>query len=191
MITKLLPGHETVLLVPAIEIAGQVNLVGTSLVPITAPTTAVLNYWQSVVNETSAHWGAGGNISTALRNDIKLGLDASSADKDRALTATGDAQILTSFKFSATFTAFRDLDPFAKGTFNMAKNLLRAPDVPYVIAHRIGRQNTETFQVGDEIDLYYVWTDNPVPGYTDGGNQTITQTFVSKNVINPAFTLTV
>lgn len=191
-INKIRPGHETVVLVPAVEIAGVPNLAGTtSLVPITAPTTAVLNRWAAITNEGQANFGAGGNVSTALRNDLKLGLDASVADKDRALTATGDAQILTYSKFSAAFTIFRDQLLTALGTFNMAKNLVRAADVPYVIVHRVGRKNTELFQVGDEIDLYYAWTDNPVPGYTADGNQFITQTFVAKNIVNISFTLTV
>lgn len=191
-ISKLLPGNETVLVVPVIEIQGVPFLAGPvigGLVPFTAPTTTLLNYWANIVNEGVTGFGAGGNVSYALRNDLKLNLDASNTDKDRDLTATGDAEILTYFKFSASFTQFRDQSLTALGTFNMAKNLFRAPDVPFAIIHRVSKSNTAPFAIGDEIDMYYAWTDNPVPGYTDGGNQFISQSFVTKNIVNMAYDL--
>jgi hypothetical protein len=190
-VNKLLPGNETILAVPVIEVNGIAYLAGpTSLEPLTAATTATLNYWASVVNEGCTGFGAGGNISAALVNDVKLGLDASATDKDRDLIAVGDTTIATYFKATGSLNIFRDADLTAQGAFNMARNLFRAPDIPYALVQRIGVPQDTPFAVGDDVDIWYFWTDNPVPVYADADNQLVTQNLITKNQVNVAYTLT-
>jgi hypothetical protein len=190
-VDKILPGNETVLLVPAIETAGIPYLVGgAGTAPISLPTTAILNYWQAVTSNGSANFGAGGNVSCALKDDMKLSLTDSSTDKDRTICSVGLAEALTFFNFVADITVFRDQSlNDTTSLFNMTSDLVRAPDIPYVIVHRIGKPSTAVFAVGDEIDLYYAWTDNPVPVHADGGNQQVKQTFIPKNIVNISYVL--
>lgn len=191
-IDKLLAGDkETVLLIPATEINGVPWLYGSTLkAPMSAPTTAILNYWIAVQNNSSANFGAGGNITGALKDDMKLGLADSSTDKDRTINSLGNAEALTFFNFNSDMTIFRNSDPLdLTSTFNLAEDLIRAPDLPYVIAHRVGKQFQTVSVVGDEWDFYYAWTDNPIPGYTDGGNQQVKQAFIPKNLVNISYIL--
>lgn len=187
---KLLPGNETVLLTPAIEVLGIPNFVtATGLVPFNLPTSALLNIWQGVFNNGSTGSGAGGNISCAVKDDMKLDLADSKTDGDRTLCSVGDSQILTSYAFDAEINIFRDEDQAANGVFNMTEDLVLAPDVPYLIVHRIGKPSTTPFAAGQEVDVYYVWTDVSIPGYSDGGNQTVNQKFIPKNVVRIAYVL--
>jgi len=181
----------TVLLVPAIEIAGVPQLIGASgVAPIDAPTTAILNVWQAITSRAASGSGAGGNITAAIKDDMKLSPTDSDTDGDRVINAVGQAAAPTIKHFQAVLNLLRDLDPTdAASVFNLAKDLVRAADIPYIIVHRVGKAASEPFAVGDEINLYYAWTDNAVPGYTDGGNQTLGETFVPKNVRNNAYTL--
>lgn len=190
-VDKLLEGNETVLIVPAVDQGGVPFLAWSGgLVNIAAPTTAALNYWQSVSGNGSTNAGAGGNVSCALKDDLKLSLTDSSTDKDRTICSVGLAEALTFYNFQADFTIFRDQDlTSTTSVFNMAKDLVRAPDIPYIIVHRIGKPSSAVFAVGDEVDLYYAWTDNPVPVYADGGNQQVKQTFIPKNIVNISYTL--
>jgi hypothetical protein len=191
-VDKLLEGNETVLAVPAVETGGVPFLAyGGGLVNIAAPTVAALNYWQAVTSNGSANSGAGGNISCALKDDLKLSLTDSSTDKDRTICSVGQSEALTFYNFVADLTIFRDaVLGDTTSVFNMARDLFRAPDLPYVLVHRIGKPSSAAFAVGDEVDLYYAWTDNPVPVYADGGNQQAKATLIPKNIVNISYTLT-
>ena len=189
---KILPGNETVLVIPVVEVNGVPNLVGDTLVPYDAPTVAVLTMWHAITVNGDTGSGAGGNLSGALKDDLTLGLTDSDTDPDRTINSKGQSEALTFFNFDSEFTIFRDASLSATDSrFNMASDLVRAPDVPYMIAHRIGYDETVVPAIGQEWDFYYSWTDNPVPVYADGGNQAVTQTLVPKNVVLPSHTLTV
>lgn len=191
-VDKLLEGNETVLLTPAVETGGVPFIAhGGGLVNIATPTVAALNYWQAVTSPGSTNAGAGGNISCALKDDLKLSLTDSSTDKDRTICSVGQAEALTFYNFQADLTVFRDLNKAdATSVFNMARDLVRAPDIPYIVVHRIGKPSSAPFAIGDEVDLYYAWTDNPVPVYADGGNQQVKATLIPKNIVNISYTLT-
>jgi hypothetical protein len=187
---KVLPGNETVLLVPAYEVLGVPHLMGATLDPISAPKVATLNRWQAVVAPNSANAGAGGNISCAIRDDLSLGLTDSDTDSDRTICSVGQSEDLTFYNFDAELATFRHEDVNDKtGVFSLAKDLTRAADIPYIIVHRIGYPSTTPFAVGQEVDLYYALTDNPVPEYDDGSNQLVAQTMVPKNLVNIAYAL--
>jgi len=182
MTAKLLPGWETVILAPAYEVNGIPNIItSTGLVPVTSMTSAALNEYQSITSSTATQGGAGGNISSAILNDMKLGLAASDTDKSKTLTSKGDTQTPTLTKFDSEFNILRDASTSATGVYNLAHDLTRAPDAAYVIVHRVagGKDSTEAFASGDEVDMYYVWTDNPVPGYGDAKYQDVGVKFVS------------
>jgi hypothetical protein len=190
IVDKLLPGNETVLLVPAVEVNGVPHLIGDTLVPIEAPTSAVLNEWIVVTVPSHANAGAGGNVSCAIRDDMNLGLTDSDTDSDRTICSVGQSEDPTFYNFDAELTGFVDADVDGDGVYNLFRDLTRAPDIPYVISHRIGYGQTVAAASGQEWDFYYAWTDNPVIGYGDGNNQTTTQNFVPKNIVNVGYELT-
>lgn len=188
---KVIPGDETILLVPVTEINGVVQCIGDSgLVPFTAPTTALLNSWVGLTSPGVAGSSAGGNISQAVVNDLKLEQSDSQTDSTAAVTDTGDSLTPTFYQFSAQLNSFADLNPAdASSIYNLAHNLMRAPDAPYAIVHRVGKTYTEEFAVGDDVTLYYAWTDVPIWGIGDGNMITQDQTFVPKSLINAAYVL--
>jgi hypothetical protein len=185
---KLLAGDkETIVFIPATEIGGIPQLIGDTLVPINAPTVAVINKWLN--NVSTSALANGGNISTAVKDDAKLEQIASDTDKDRTVTSVGQSETPTFYHFDAQLHGFRDASLTATGVFNLFRDLTFAPDVPYIIAHRIGYVHNAVAAVGQDWSFYYGWTDNPIPGYADGGNQTVDQTIVAKNLINVRYTL--
>lgn len=188
MTDKLLPGNETIVLIPATEINGVPQLIGDTIVPLDVPTSAVINKW--LHNVSTSGLANGGNVSCAVKDDAKLEQTTSDTDKDRTICSVGQSETPTFYNFDAQLNGFRDLDQDATGLFNLFRDLVRAPDIPYVLAHRIGYKSTVDAAVGQDWSFYYAWTDNPIPGYADGANQTIGQTFVAKNLVNIRHTLT-
>ena len=189
MAQKLLVGDkDTVLLLPAFEIDGvpQAALPSTgSAIPITAPTVALLNYFISINDpaDVGAHWG--GNITTSIINDWELALTDSSTSSVRTLSSVGNSEELTYYNYSANMNFLRDVSPSDTASeFNLPINLTSAPDVAYLIAHRIGYSRTTATAVGQHWNLYYVWTDHAIPASSDGEYQTVGETFVPKGIIN-------
>lgn len=191
MPSKVLPGNETVLLIPAVELNGVPYAVTPSAeVAISAITSAVLNYYIPVTTNAHANAGHGGNVSCATRDDLALGLTDSDTDDSRTICSIGQAETPTFYNFEADFAFFHDATiASTSSVFEMATDLVRAPDIKYIIAHRIGFRPNVTAAAGQEWDFYYAWTDNPVPEFEDGGKQFRTQSFVPKNLVNIAYTL--
>ena len=152
-------------------------------------------YIQSTFNNTivtltdSSGNVIGGNISGAIRDDMKLGLTGSERSTSRALTSFGKSELLTTFNFQAQLTIFMDGDLVNPSTFKLAKDSTRIPGVPSVIAHRLGVKNTVASTVGEEWDLYFAETGQPIPGYGDGEELTIGLSFVPKNIVNIKYAL--
>jgi hypothetical protein len=187
---KLLLANETVLLLPAVSIAGIPTIyhatTGASA-PISTPTKAILDSW---ISRTDSSGNViGGNISGAIRDDMKLGLTGSERSTSRALTSFGKSELLTTFNFQAQLTIFMDGDLVNPSTFKLAKDSTRIQGVPYVIAHRLGVKNTVASTVGEEWDLYFAETGQPIPGYGDGEELTIGLSFVPKNIVNIKYAL--
>jgi len=176
---------DCVLVIPVINQLGEVSyLSDQGLTPFNAPTSTLLNFWQTVINEAAAHAGGGGNITAAVKDDINLVATASDTDSDRALNASGNSTIATTRKFNATANAFFDANlTDTSSNFNLAKSLFRAPDVEYAFVRRIGSSWTAPFAVGDEVWSFYAATDNPVIAIPDAGNITIGVTTIPKNKI--------
>ena len=191
MSDRLLRANETLLLIPAyVDDAGDVQLIyGGGMAPLSAPTKAALDYWIPVNSSGHANANGGGNISCAVKDDMTLGLTDSNADTDRTLCDEGQTEQLTTKQFDASVTAFRDKDLAANGAYNLANKLTFAPDVPYVIAHRIGVKQTALATVGEMWDFYFVSTDVQIPNYANNANITVTQTFIPKQIVNFAYEL--
>lgn len=195
MAQKMLVGDkDTVLLIPAFEVNGVPRMAlpttATSL-PLDAPTAALLNYYIDALTpgDAGAHWG--GNITCSVIDDWNLALTDSATDDTRTLCSVGQSQDLTFYNYDAVMNFLRDIAPLdATSEFNLPLNLLSAPDVPYVIAHRVGYSHTANAAVGQEWHLYYVWTDHSIPASSDGDNLSIGQTFIPKGLINFKFELT-
>ena len=190
---KLLNGYETLLVVPAVEINGVPWMVTpTGLVDYEAPTAAALNVFQAINQPSDAYASQGGNISCAVLDDMNLGLASSDPSDTNTLCSKGNTEALTFFNFNAEVSVLRDEDIDGDGVFNLARDLFRAPDVAYFLVHRVrgGKDSTETFAAGDEVDIYYVWTDNPVPVFGDGEEQAISMSFIQKSIVNVGYELT-
>jgi hypothetical protein len=186
---KMLVGDkDTVLLIPAFEVNGVPRMALPSTAasqPIDDPTSALLNYWIDVLTpgDTGAHWG--GNITCSVIDDWNLALTDSATDDTRTLCSVGQSQDLTFYNYDAVMNFLRDVDPLdATSEFNLPLNLLIAPDLAYVIAHRVGYGHTENAAVGQEWHFYYVWTDHTIPASSDGDNLALGQTFIPKGLIN-------
>lgn len=184
---KLLAANETVVLIPAYELNGIPQLIGDTTAPMSAPTSAIINKWLN--NYSTATLSSGGNISKAIKDDLKLSQTASDTDKDRAITSFGKAEAPTTYNFQAQFNAFADVDPTAQGFFNLFRDLTFDADIPYVIAQRLGYAYNVAAAAGQEWSFFYAWTDYPIWAYADDTNLAIGETFVPKNLINVRYTL--
>lgn len=189
MAQKMLVGdRDTVLLIPAYTVSGAPLMALPSTasgVPLSAPTAALLNYYIDITTPGDAGSSWGGNITCAILDDMNLAMADSATKNVRTLCSVGESEELTFYNFDAVMNFLRDVDPKASASeFNLPANLTSAPDVPYIIAHRIGYSRTEAAAVGQEWHFYYAWTDNSVPSASDGEYQGITQTFVKKGLIN-------
>jgi hypothetical protein len=188
--SRLILANETVLLIPAFTIAGVPYVAaatGGTPVAMSDVTTSILDSW---ISRTDSSGNViGGNISGAIRDDMKLGLTGSERSTSRALTSFGKSELLTTFNFQAQLTIFMDGDLVNPSTFKLAKDSTRIQGVPYVIAHRLGVKNTVASTVGEEWDLYFAETGQPIPGYGDGEELTIGLSFVPKNIVNIKYAL--
>lgn len=192
MAKKLIPGYETLVLAAAVEVGGEPHIITpTGLVPASAPTAAALNVYQAITTGNPATYAPGGNISCAVIDDLSLGLSSSDTDDTKTICSKGNTETPTFYNFDAEINILRDEDLVAPGLFNLARDLTRAPDVPYLIAHRVkgGKDSSEPFAAGDEVDLYYVWTDNPVPAFGDGENQSTALNLIPKGWVRVGYTL--
>ena len=191
MADRVLRGNETVLLIPAyIDPSGEVYaLYDGGMEPMSAITTDVLDYWIPANTALNPLANGGGNVSCAIKDDMTLGLTDSEADTDRTLCDVGQVEELTTKNFEAQMVGYVDKDLAGNGAYNLFKKLTFAPDVPYVIAHRIGVKQTDLSSVGEMWDLYFAQTDMQIPSYGDNANITVGQTFIPKNVVNFAYEL--
>lgn len=194
MAQKLLVGDkDTVLMIPAFEINGVPQLVlptGGVVVPFTAPTAALLNYWIGVKTpaDAGAHWG--GNVTCAIVDDWSLMMTDSATDNTKTLCSVGQSQALTFYNYDAKMKFLRDINPAdTTSEFNLPRTLTRAPDAQYMIAHRIGYSRTATTAIGQEWNLYYAWTDEPIPASADNAYQTIGEDFIPKGIVNFKYVL--
>lgn len=194
MAQKMLVGDkDTVLLIPAFEISGVPQMAyptSPSPVPIDVPTVALLNYYIDALTpgDAGAHWG--GNVTCAVLDDMKLELKDSATKNTRTLCSVGQAVELTYYNYDAVMNFLRDIDPLdATSEFNLPLNLTSAPDIAYVIAHRVGYSRTADAATGQEWNFYYVFTDHNVPAFGDDDYQAIGQTFVPKGIIHYQYIL--
>ena len=194
MAQKLLVGDkDTVLLIPAFEIDGVPQMAysaSTDPVPLDVPTSALLNAYIPVTTpaDTGSHWG--GNITCAVVDDWNLAFTDSATSDVRTLCSVGQSQDLTFYNYDAVMNFLRDINPAdSNSEFNLPANLISAPDLAYVIAHRIGYSRETAAAVGQEWHFYYAWTDHMIPGTSDNEYQTLGETFIQKGLINFQYTL--
>lgn len=184
---KLLVGDkDCILLLPATEILGIPNVFGaTGLVPFDELEAADYNKYISIVTNASTGWGAGGNVTCAIQDDFTLGSTDPEVDDTKTVCSKGSSGAIKRYNFEAEFSIFRDATiGSTSSVFEMASDLVRAADIPYIIAHRIGYSSDTVAAVGHEWNLYYVFTDNPVDTAGDDEWQMRVQTFVPKNIIS-------
>lgn len=185
-IDRLLRANRTVMLIPLVDGPTEPLLVGATgtTCPFSAPTAAVLTTWVGVVLTSSTGAGNGGNISCALLDDLQLGLADSDTDDELTICSIGNESVPTFYNVDATLTVLRDASMADTGVFNLATQLLNAPDVRYAIFDRLGSSSTTAVTAGDIISLYEVRTDLPVDVKEDRGNLKLTQTPISTGLVN-------
>jgi hypothetical protein len=190
-IDRLLRANRTIMLVPVIDGATEPLLVGTAgtTCPISAPTSAVLDTWRSVITTSATGAGSGGNISCALLDDVTLGLAASDTDTELTVCSIGNEETPTFYNVDAELVALRDKNQADTGVFNLATQLLNAPDVRYAAVDRLGYASTAAFASGQIVSIYEVFTDNPVDVKEDRGNLKIQQNPLPTGVVNTLYTL--
>lgn len=188
---KMLVGDkDTVLLIPAFELLGIPYAANpaapTAPQAINAITSSLLNTFIPITSPgatANAKWG--GNITCAIVDDWKLGQKDSSTKDIKTICSVGQSSELTFYNYDAQMNFLRDLNPAdTTSEFNLAATLTQAPDVPYIVAHRLGKSRTTAAASGEEWNFYYVWTDIPIPTFADGDFQTIGETFISKGLLN-------
>lgn len=187
MVQKLLIGDkDTILLLPALEIDGIPNVFGaTGLVEFDSLAAADYNKYIPIVTNSSSGWGHGGNVTCAIQDDFTLGSTDPEIDDTKTVCSKGSSGAIKRYNFEAEFNIFRDADlTSTTSEFVMASDLVRAPDIPYIIAHRIGYSRDTAAVAGHDWNLYYVHTDNPVDTAGDDEWQMRTQTFIPKNIIS-------
>lgn len=184
MVDRLINETDTILAIPAHEVLGIPHaIMPTGLVPFDALTVAVLNRYAVVTTTSHANAGAGGNVTCAILSDgMTLGLTDSEEDDEKTLCDPGNSVDLTDLNFDADLTGFRDKTPGnADSVFELWRLLTFAPDVPYLLVHRVGYASDVPFAVGQEISVYYALTDLPVDVHADGAKQKIQQVFVPRD----------
>lgn len=188
MAQKMLVGDkDTVILLPAFEINGvpQAAIPTVGALPLDGITAAGLNAFLSATSpdDTNAHWG--GNITCAVIDDWTLALKDSSTKNIKTLCSIGNAEELTYYNYDGTMNFLRDIDPKdATSEFNLPVNLTNAPDVAYIVAHRVGYSRTDAAASGQEWNFYYFWTDFPIPASSDGDYLSVGEAFVPKGLIH-------
>lgn len=179
---------DTVVLLPAHEVLGEPHAVlPTGLVKWDALTSAHINHYAVVTSTGHANAGAGGNVSCAISSDnFTLNHTDSTEDDERDLCEPGNSINLSDLNFDAEMAGFRDASPNATdSTYVLWKNLTFAPDVPYILIHRVGYASDVAFDDPQEIYTYYVHTDLPVNLHDDGSKQKIQQSFIKKGALKP------
>ncbi|MDF2506258.1 MAG: hypothetical protein K0Q52_117 [Microbacterium sp.] len=185
-------GYELLMLVPAVEVNGVPWIVTpTGLVNYETPTVAALNVWHGITKPSDTYASQGGNISCAVLDDLNLGLTDSETDDTKTICSKGNSAALTLYNYDAELNFKRDKDITADSLWNLARDLTRAPDLSYFIVHRVRgeKDSTEPLAIGDEIDLYYVHTDFPVPGYSDDDPIQTQSAFIPKGIVNVGYDL--
>ncbi len=185
--SKTLPGYETLLLIPAVDVNG-VPWIATpdGLVDYETVDSDTLNTYLVITKPSDANAAQGGNISKAVLDDLSLGLTSSDTDSTKNIVSKGNSETPTFYNFNAELNFQRDEDLTADSIENLARDLTRAPDVGYFIAHRVRGQKDwlELAEIGDEWDLYYVLTDVQILGYSDGEAMEAQSSFIPKNIVN-------
>jgi hypothetical protein len=192
MADRLINETDTIVRIPAHEILGvPFAVLPTGLVKYDELTTDDINYYAVVTSPDHTNAGAGGNITCAILSDgLTLGFTDSEEDDEKTLCDPGNSVELTDLNFDDDLTGFRDADKTdATSVFNLWTRLTFAPDVPYLDVHRTDKASDQPFVIGDEIDVFYVWTDLPINVHADGGKQKVQSVAVSKSIALDAYVL--
>lgn len=140
---------------------------------LSAPTVAELNNTSMVFN-----------ITCALTDDSNVGLGDSVTDTSISICSIGNEETPIAFSVEAAFTGFRDEDGDAAGVFNLWRDLVKAPDVPFIIIDRIIGHYSDPYAIGDSVSLYSVSTDYPIDNIADAEMITLTQNFIPDGNVN-------
>lgn len=132
-----------------------------------APTAAELNA-QFAYTPTASQANMVFNISCAILDDYTLNQTDSDTDNTRTICDEGEVSNPTFMNFEASFETLRDESVTDAGLFNMAAELTRAPDRPFVLIKRIGHKASTPFAVGQDVSLFPVLTDYPQDGVDSG-----------------------
>lgn len=99
------------------------------------------------------------NVSCATLDDYTMNQSESDTDDTRTVCDEGEVSNATFMNYEVSLDFLRDESVTDAGIFNMAAELTRAPDRPFIAIKRIGKKQNAAFVVGDHISLFGVDTD--------------------------------
>lgn len=99
---------------------------------------------------------AGINISCAVVRGYTLNPTASDTDDSASICDTGNVANRLYDNYEGSLTMFRDADGGTSTTsiYNIAFGLFKNPDSRFWVVRRLGKRNTVTATVGDEVELF-------------------------------------
>jgi hypothetical protein len=153
-----------------------------------APTAAELNGGSLGWWNYGTGTGAGSlvhNVTCALNEDgteFTLG----DSDTDDTLTFCDKAGVSTPTLYNPTvvFESFVDADKNGSGEFSELTEMIKFPNIEYIVILRIGKKSNEAIAVGDIIKMVAVKTDYGIDVMVSGENVRMNQAFLANDFLN-------
>lgn len=151
---KMLPPNITVLWVPEPPGIADINV----------PTADELVWVEDAAT------GPAVNITCAITQaDFTLGFTERDTNTDKSLCDDSNVATPIYKNYEATLTFFRDADlDNAASVYNIAYELFRTPLQPGYLVTRVGKLNTEPIVDGDDVQIFYVLSGDPIDVHNDG-----------------------
>ena len=143
------------------------------------PTVAELNNLNLVKNVTCALW----------EEDTEFTLGDSDTDDGLTFCSKAGETTPTFFNPTVVFGALVDKDRHATGVFNLARDHITHPDIPFYAVHRIGERSDTLFALGQKVHVVAVKTDNAIPTGGSGENARLVQNFLQDDFTNWGYSL--
>lgn len=155
------------------------------------PTAAELN-----ANPTNDPSGTIFNITCAVdRADSTFDLGDAEVDDSLSFCQVQGTTNPTSFNPEIALAIFRSMDPWVvsddttRNTANLAFSLLFARGVEYFAIMSVGKENDETFAIGDRLKMAKVVTPDPVDSIGSGEMARLTVDFLNRGDVNWNYTV--
>lgn len=151
---------------------------------------AVVDPFKPTVTEMNAAI----NISCAIVRGYTLNPTASDTDATASICDEGNVETPTYDNYEASLTFFHESDDEdTTSVFKIATDLFKKKGARGHLWRRIGKKSKELFVAGDEVEGFFVQSDNPqtIDGGDSGGPIQMTVPFLQQGQYIPLGTLVV